>query len=105
MPENTTQQSLCIQLSPKTNNKIVVITVESKGKASVFCLKLHADENNGSIKWKIMSDPYFPRLCSRQGSTFMTRTRNVLYFLHAISMLTARLLPSPLRAIHENLVL
>ena len=45
---------------------VVVITVESKGKASVFCLKLHADENNGSIKW---------------------------------------LLPSPLRAIHENLVL
>ena len=42
---------------------IVVITVESKGRASVFCLKLHADENNGSIKWKIMSDPCFPRLC------------------------------------------
>ena len=42
---------------------VVVITVESKGKASVFCLKLHADENDGSIKWKIMSDPYFHRLC------------------------------------------
>ena len=83
---------------------VVVITVESKGKASVFCLKLHADENNGSLKWKIMSDPYFPRLCQSKAS-FMTRTCNVLYFLHPVSMLTARLLPSPLRAIHENLVL
>ena len=26
---------------------MVVFTVEPKGKASFFCLKLHADENNG----------------------------------------------------------
>ena len=54
--------------------------------------------------WKIMTDPYLPRNVSERGSTFMTRAKNLLYFLHPISMLTARLLPSPLRPKHENLV-
>ena len=49
---------------------IVVITVEPKGKASVFCLKLRADETYRSIKSKIMSDPYFPRLCVRARFNF-----------------------------------
>ena len=49
--------------------------------------------------------PMFSSFASEQGSTLMTRTCNVLHFFHPVSMLTVRLLPSPLRAIYENLVL
>ena len=49
---------------------IVVITVEPKGKASVFCLKLRADKTYGCIKSKIMIDPHFPSLCVRARFNF-----------------------------------
>ena len=63
---------------------------------------LHADESYRSIRWKIMSDPYFPRFCVTARFNFYDQNA---FYTHPISMLTARLLPSPLRAIHDNLVL
>ena len=61
---------------------------------------LHADETYGK-SWVTHICLVYVR---ERGSTFMTRAKNLLYFLHPISMLTARSLPSPLRPKHENLV-